>query len=72
MQLHREQTKKSTIKGETVPWARNFYPSSSKEYLDLGSLFLGNFTFNLKYFVYMSFVILISCFYRMVFDPGEN
>jgi len=68
-QLHREQTKKSTNKDETMPWARNFCPPSGKGYLDLGSLFLGNFMFILKCLVYMPYVLLFLCSYRRVFDP---
>jgi len=67
-QLHREQTKKNTIKIESASWARSLSPSFGKEYFDLRSLILENFTFILKCFVYMSYVLLFSCFYKMVFN----
>jgi len=70
-QLHTEQRKKNTIKSESVFWAINLCPSSSKKYLDLGSLLLRNCTFILKCFVYIPSVLLLSCFCIMVFDLGR-
>ena len=43
---------------------------SGKSYINLGRWVL--FTFIFKCYEKMPFVLLVSCFYRMVFDPGGN
>jgi len=68
---HTTENHENINKSKSVGWVRYLCPSFGKEYLDLWSLFLGNFTFILKCFIYMSPILLFSCLYRIVFDLGR-